>query len=215
MNQYWKTTKSAKKPTPQIDRMAFCYKIEILFIQIAFQSMHITQFDYVITIIRLNMEQANLVVPWTFAFVDFTKTYCPCWRHQIETFSALLALCAGKSPATGEFPSQRPVIRSFDVFFDLHLNKWLSKQSRRRWFKQSRRRWFKQSKHRWLVTPSPSLWCHCIVLLYHFPIFWHWSPVDSLHKGTVMQKEYTCLYVFMFIVLSQSDGMVVLLKAIA
>ena len=33
---------------------------------------------------------------------------------------------------TGEFPSQRPVTRSFDVFFDLHSNKRLSKQSRRR-----------------------------------------------------------------------------------
>ena len=46
----------------------------------------------------------------------------------METFSALLALCAGNSPVTGEFPSQRPVTRSFDVFFDLCLNKRLSKQ---------------------------------------------------------------------------------------
>ena len=37
--------------------------------------------------------------------------------------SALLALCAGNSPVTGEFPSQRPVTRRFDVFFDLRLNK--------------------------------------------------------------------------------------------
>ena len=41
----------------------------------------------------------------------------------METFSALLALCVGNSPVTGEFPSQRPVTRSFDVFFDLRLNK--------------------------------------------------------------------------------------------
>ena len=47
----------------------------------------------------------------------------------METISALLALCAGNSPATDEFPSQRPVTWSFDVFFDLHLNKCLSKQS--------------------------------------------------------------------------------------
>ena len=47
----------------------------------------------------------------------------------MEAFSALLALCAGKSPVTGEFPSQKPVTRSFDVFFDLRLNKRLSKQS--------------------------------------------------------------------------------------
>ena len=42
-----------------------------------------------------------------------------CWYHQMETFSALLAICAGNSPVTGECPTQRPVMRSFDVFFDL------------------------------------------------------------------------------------------------
>ena len=57
----------------------------------------------------------------------------------METFSALLALCAGNSPVTGEFPSQRPVMWSFDVFFDLCLNKLLSKQSRRWWFETSLR----------------------------------------------------------------------------
>ena len=47
----------------------------------------------------------------------------------METLSALLALCAGNSPVTGEFPAQRPVTRSFDVSFDLRLNKRSSKQS--------------------------------------------------------------------------------------
>ena len=46
----------------------------------------------------------------------------------METFSALLAICAGNSPVSGEFPSQRPVTRSFDIIFDLRLNKQLSKQ---------------------------------------------------------------------------------------
>ena len=50
------------------------------------------------------------------------------WRHQMETFSALLAFCAGNSPVPGEFHAQRPVTRSFDVTFDLRLNKRLSKQ---------------------------------------------------------------------------------------
>ena len=40
-----------------------------------------------------------------------------------------MAICAGKSPIIGEFPAQRPVTQSFDVFFDLRLNKRLSKQS--------------------------------------------------------------------------------------
>ena len=54
----------------------------------------------------------------------------------METFSALLALCAGNSPGTGEFPSQRPVTRGFDVFVDLRPNKRLSKQSRGWWFER-------------------------------------------------------------------------------
>ena len=56
------------------------------------------------------------------------------WRHQMETFAALLAICAGNSPVPGEFPTQRPVTRSFDVFFDMRLNKRLCKQSWGWWF---------------------------------------------------------------------------------
>ena len=68
----------------------------------------------------------------------------------METFSALLALCEGNQgnpPVTGGFPSQRPVTWSFDVFFDLRLNKQLSKQSKR---------WS-------IVTPSHPLWRQCNV----------------------------------------------------
>ena len=43
----------------------------------------------------------------------------------METSSALLAICAGNSPITGEFPAQRPVARGYYVFFDLRLNKLL------------------------------------------------------------------------------------------
>ena len=39
------------------------------------------------------------------------------------------------SPVTGEFPAQRPVTRSFDVFFDLRLNKRLSKHSWGLWWR--------------------------------------------------------------------------------
>ena len=66
-------------------------------------------------------------------------------RHQTETFSALLALCAGNSTVTAEFPAQRQVTRSFDIFFHLCLNKRLNKQSWDWWFE----------------TPSRSLWRHC------------------------------------------------------
>ena len=56
------------------------------------------------------------------------------WRPQMETFSALLSICAGNSPVPGEFPTQRPVTQSFDVYFDLRLNKRLCKQSWGWWF---------------------------------------------------------------------------------
>ena len=65
------------------------------------------------------------------------------------TFSALLSLCEGNSPVTGGFPSQRLVTRSFDAFFNLRLNKRLSKQSRRRWF----------------AAPLRSLWRHCNIII--------------------------------------------------
>ena len=86
------------------------------------------------------------------------------WRHQMEAFFALLALCAGNSPVTGEFPSQRPVKRSFDVFFYLPQNKRLSKQSRRRWFE----------------TLSRSLWCHCNDLF----IFTRFTDISAWLEGT-------------------------------
>ena len=63
----------------------------------------------------------------------------------METFSALLAICAGNSPVTGEFHAQRPVTGSFHVFFDLRLNKRFSKQWQAWWFE----------------TPSHPLWRHC------------------------------------------------------
>ena len=56
------------------------------------------------------------------------------WRDQMETFAALLAICAGNSPVPGEFTTQRPVTRSFDVYFDLRPNKRLSKLSWGWWF---------------------------------------------------------------------------------
>ena len=68
------------------------------------------------------------------------------------------------------FPSQRPVTRSFDVFFDLRLNKRFSKQSRRRWFE----------------TPSRSLWHHCNIAIdssaHRDYALWSWthSPSDDM-----------------------------------
>ena len=54
-------------------------------------------------------------------------------------------------PLCGEFPAKRPVARSFGVFFDLCVNKRLSKQS---WC------W-------WFETLSRSFWRHHNVILNH------------------------------------------------
>ena len=53
-------------------------------------------------------------------------------------------LC-GEFTGPGEFPAQKPVTRSFDVFFDLRPNKWLCEQPWGWWFE----------------TPSWSLWRLC------------------------------------------------------
>ena len=86
--------------------------------------------------------------------------------------SASRALCEGNPSVTDGFPSQRPVVRSFDVFFDLRLNKRLGKQSRRRW----------------VETTLSSLWRHCNgmemqrgqiprVVKHHSSIIDLWIPI--------------------------------------
>ena len=67
------------------------------------------------------------------------------WRHQMETFSALLAFCAGNSPVTGEFPAQSAVTRSFGVSL---VCAWIYKQLGKQWLG-----W-------WFETPPRPLWRH-------------------------------------------------------
>ena len=76
-----------------------------------------------------------------FRFTEVIELDLSWWRHQMEIFSALLAICV----VPGEFPAQRPVTRSFDIFFELRLNKRLSEQSWGWWFET-------------LLCP---LWRHC------------------------------------------------------
>ena len=63
------------------------------------------------------------IVRWQFPSLSSTTW----WRHQMETFSALLAICAGNSPVPGEFPTQRPGMRS--LMFSLiciWINGWVN-----------------------------------------------------------------------------------------
>ena len=110
------------------------------------------------------------------------------WSHQMETFSALLALYAGNSPVPGECPSQRSVTRIFDVFFDLRLNIRLSKQSWGWWFD----------------TPSRSLWRHCNVVLrrhknehYHkqnCPVSHELPLICTLFNARTSPNVFLCTY---------------------
>ena len=117
-----------------------------------------------------------------------SRHYIP-WWHQMEIFSALLALCARNPPVPGEFASQRPVTRSFDVFFDLRPNKRLSKQSRGWWFE----------------TPLLLLWRHWNVTLGQLsapmPVKWHWNAWVTFLSSTRKNKQHNvhCVYnLFMY-----------------
>ena len=77
---------------------------------------------------------------------------------------------------TGEFPSQRPVTWSFDAFFDLRLNKRLSKQ----WWG-----W-------WFETPLRPLWRHCI----QFAVLCLDMVISSL------SADSSAIYLFIFSVVA-------------
>ena len=88
----------------------------------------------------------------------------------METFSTLLAICGGNSAVTSEFPAQKPVTPSFNVFFDLHLNTRLSKQSWRRWFE----------------TLSHTLWRHCNRIFFLNEN--NWIQIQTLPKSAPKAK---------------------------
>ena len=102
----------------------------------------------------------------------------------METFSVSLAIYVRNSPVTGEFPAQRPVTRSFDVFFDLHLNKRLSKQSWNWWFEM----------------PSRPLWRHS-----NAQTLFHLMPYISVPSATAFpaQENYVCVFISHILRLNQ------------
>ena len=107
---------------------------------------------------------------WCYLFLLFPAPA----THMITSWNGNIFRVAG--PLWGEFtghrwiPSQMPVTQSFDVCFDMRLNKRLSKQPRR---------W-------WLKTPLRPLWRHCIeiTLVSHTcsPVFFGSNPIWQLHS---------------------------------
>ena len=75
--------------------------------------------------------------------------------------------------STVKFPSQKPVTRSFNVFFDLRPNKRLSKQS---WC------W-------WFETPSCPLWRHCNMMQWQHRWHWRWQILRFIHINKVQSQH--------------------------
>ena len=135
--------------------------------------------------LKSGQQVGNSLASSLLAGVLLTEMAVSWWRHKMETFSASLACCAGISPVTGEFPSQRPVLLSIDVFCDLRLNKRLSKQWRGWWFETpSRPLWrhynaviplqYLAQKHLWALTfKSQGIWCGISKVPFEIlPIHW-------------------------------------------
>ena len=93
----------------------------------------------------------NILDMWCLALVRLHSIivkradFCAWWRHQMETFSALLALYAGISPVTGELPSQSQWRGALMFSF---ICAWTNG-------------WPKKSRCRLFETPSRPLWRHC------------------------------------------------------
>ena len=81
--------------------------------------------------------------PHILGYKKLTEACNPKWVSKFvveyRVLYSMLGFRCHYSPVTGRFPSQRPAKWSFDVFFDLRLNKRLSKQSKRWWFETSSR----------------------------------------------------------------------------
>ena len=125
-----------------------------------------------------NLESPHSMYRWYNAVSLWHHQFSPkysSWRHQMETFSALMTLCVGNSLVTVEFPTQRPVMLNFDVFFDLRLNKRLSKQSFGWWF----------------AMPFHSLLRHCNAHYRHpIPCPHEWGMRVSFGKIMVWSRLY-------------------------
>ena len=107
------------------------------------------------------MGEHSLHISWTSTHLLHLYFLFSWWRHQMETCFASLAFVRGihrrlwgihRSPVNSPHTDQWRGALMF--FFDLRLNRQLSKQSRRRWFE----------------TPSRSLWRHCNVVPNSDPV---------------------------------------------
>ena len=105
----------------------------------------------------------------------------------METFSVLLVISTVNSPVPVEFLTQMPVTLSFDVFFDLHLSKCLSKQSWGWWFE----------------TPSHPLWHQYNGSLYYM------QDIDIAVASLTISEERSKVVDFPFPVSDSYNGAII------
>ena len=100
---------------------------------------------FIVSAALIGEDTDELPQPGPFIFLRDASTdlFCMMTSSNGNIFRVTGPLC-GEFTGPGECPTQRPVMLSFDVYFDLRLNKRLSKQSWGWWFE----------------TLSRSLWRH-------------------------------------------------------
>ena len=107
----------------------------------------------------------------------------------METFSTLLAICVGNSPVTSEFHAQRPVTRSFDSFFGLRLNKWLSKWLWGWWFETHR-------AHYDVIVMWVFIMAESWEVKIYVNQFWQWSQVGWMlahHTDGLLSSSFSLI----------------------
>ena len=100
---------------------------------------------WTLTCLEVTGQSHSMVTEHEYQSFDHPTAYIMMTSSNGNIFRVTGLLCVGNSPLTSEFPTQRQVTRSFDVFFGLRLNKRFSKQSSGWWFE----------------TPSRPLWRLC------------------------------------------------------
>ena len=116
-----------------------------------------------------------------FSLYDWARSQ-PCRYHMMTSsngniFRVTGHLC-GEFTSPGEFPLQRPVTRSFDIFFDLRLNKRLRKQPWSWWFEMV----------------SCPLWRHCNDIPYEWiSILFSWlRPCNARPQTEIRPWLHQC-----------------------
>ena len=126
--------------------------------------------------------------------VKISNTAFPLLPHMMTSSNgnifALLAICAGNSPVLGEFPSQRPVTRSFDVIFGLRLNERLSKNNRKAGDLRRHR------AHYDVINPVPVLIWLTTIKMFRKPRFLIQPLEQDCRKHNLWIRIYRVMWMF-------------------